>query len=724
MGEEPVGELDATISLLPDGILSQIRKCKVRHDGILGQQQALEALAEDAQESIPDLPPASVRSCITSSRTYKWEQPPPKRNLQHQRVALTASQEELQEIAVDSRRIFRSSSASKELDNIQHNELLLSQEVNGGVEGELRGLQGRLRGVQSSIRQALRLKEAFDSLGLHWDCSQLDMLRSQVFEKERELEGKIKQLDTFMAEYGKYQASLSKLRAMDLQIKKRAEAVLTTPPTSPESRLLGAQILSQRIERAMCLYHEIVKKLSENKAFDDSFKEKELLQTKLYAEENDKLRKVLQNIVLESQPKEMDEKSFQEKLENSLHVLNQIKSQLQQPLLINLKMEHIQKEMDDCEAFQERVQAEMCGIKGVTVIEKQREKTSSEASDVETKLRDIEELHVQLNASIDMRTNVLNDAHENMTRYNEAVSRAMGVVAALEAIVATHRIDLDHPEESLELPRGKQEELESTITDIQSLSEKLGAISSPDAQVQLQCTLQELVSKNSALREAVKVKEAEIERCLENYKRYGNLKEKIGTDLSRMEAVLAQSMAPLPVSYKEALERLEQSKALVSNLISIKEEFMKLRQVLRHLRPTFTDNDGIGLLRIVWALWEKWLSVLEVAKEWEMWCEELKQEWKFINEEVEREAIILDNLQEELPEISKTKEAASTAELSELRECLHQYEETAEKQQLLLLLLLQRCRSAQRAPASRSSGAPEPAPAVREITAMQERCNK
>ncbi|XP_059549889.1 nesprin-2 isoform X2 [Myotis daubentonii] len=820
-----LGELVSSISLLPEGILSQIRKCKVRHDGILGQQRAAEALAEEVQDSTPnlaaggreeldsllqDLQDQCQRLVLKSTqRSQLLERKLEERStflaeigrvqlslqeketriipqvgtastgaeLEHQHVALAASQGELQEIAsglsahlqeltrlckdlsvferlflddqlksletrvsraqrfiqhkcseVEHKMQFsrefqeQTSALQKELDNIQRNELFLSQEVSEGVKGELRGLLGRLRGVQSSIRQALRLKEAFDSLGLHWDCSQLDTLQSQVFEKERELEGKIKQLDTFMAEYGRYQASLSKLRAMDLQIKERAEAVLKTPPTSPESRLLGAQILNQRIERAMCLYHEVVKKLSENKAFGDSFKEEELLHTKLFAEENDKLRKVLQNIVLESQPKEMDEKSFQEKLENSFHVLNQIKSQLQQPLLINVKIEHIQKEMDNCEAFQEQVQAEMCSIKGVTVIEKQREKTSSEASDVETKLRDIEELHVQLNASIDMRTNVLNDAHENMTRYNEAVPRALGVAAALEAFVASHRVDLDHPEESLEMPRGKQEELESTITDVQSLSEKLGAIASPAAQAQLQCTLQELVSKNSALREAVRVKEAEIERCLENYKCYGKLKEKIGTDLRRMEAVLAQSMSPLPVSYKEALERSEQSKALVSNLMSIKEEFMKLRQVLRHLRPTFTDSDGMGLLRTVWALWEKWLSLLEVAKEWEMWCEELKQEWKFVNEEVEREAIILDNLQEELPEISKTKEAASTAELSELLECLRQYEETAEKQQLLLLLLLRRCPSAQRAPAAGSST--EPAPAVQEITAMQERCNK
>lgn len=75
-------------------------------------------------------------------------------------------------------------------------------------------------------------------------------------------------------------------------------------------------------------------------------------------------------------------------------------------------------------------------------------------------------------------------------------------------------------------------------------------------------------------------------------------------------------------------------KDLVSNLTSTKEELMKLRQILRLLRLRCTENDGICLLKIVSALWEKWLSLLEAAKEWEMWCEELKQEWKFVSEEV------------------------------------------------------------------------------------------
>ncbi|XP_004370998.1 nesprin-2 [Trichechus manatus latirostris] len=821
-----LGELMHTISLLPDDIVSQIRKCKVTHDGVLEKQQMVESLAKEVKGNITHLPAhetndlnnllqdlqsqyqmlvlesaqrsqqlefkleerskffaamEKVQLSLQGNETLiipKIETTPTEAELEHQLVTLNTSQEELQEIEsvistylqeltdfykdlnvferlfladqlrnlktranrtqrfiqnrsdevkhkVNLYREFheKTSGLQKEVDNIQYNELLLNEEINQDVEEEFCNFKDRLTVIQSSILQVLKLKEVFDYMGLNWDCSQLDQLQTQVFEKQKELEEKIKQLDSFVAEHGKYQASLSKMRAMDSEIKERAEAVLKSFSTSPESSLLSAQILNQKIEKAMCLYHEIIKKLSENRAFDESFKQKEILQIKLYAEENSKLHQVLQNLVVELQPKEMDEKNFQDRLENSLHVLNQIKSQLQQPLLINLEIKCIQDEKDNCEAFQEQIQAEVVSIKAVTVIGKPREKeNSSKVSDMETKLRDFEDLQMQLNSSIVLRTNVLNDAYENMTRYNEAVTRALGIITALETILASHRVDLDNPEESLEMPCWKQEEFESAIADIQDFSEKLGAISSPEAKLQLQYTLQELISKDSAVREAAKVEEAEIERCLENYKCYRKTKEKICTNFSKMEKVLGQSMSQLPLSYKEALEHLEHSKALVSNLLSTKEELMELRQVLSHLRPMCTENDGMCLLRTVSTLWEKWLRLLEMAKEWEMWCEELKQEWKFVSEEIEREAIILDNLQEELPEISKTKEAASTEELSEFLDCLCQYEENVEKQQLLLTLLFQRIKSIQNVP--ENLGAVETVPAFQEIASMKERCIK
>lgn len=503
-----LGELTPPISLLPDDVLSQIRKCKVVHDGILDKQQVVESLVEEVKDNIPNLTAyesndlnnllqdlqnqyqmlvlkstqrsqqlelkleerskfvaiiGKVQLSLQGNETLiipKTETASTEAELKQLYVALTTSQKELQEIKsvisthlqeqtrlskdlsvferlfLDDRlknlktranrtqrfiqnkcnevehkinfyREFHEkiSALQKEFDHIQHNELLLNPEVNPDVKEELYHLKNQITGIQSSILQVLKLKEVFDCLELKWDWTQLDQIQTQVLEKERELEEKIKQLNTFVAEYDKYQASLAKLKALDLQIKKRAEPVLTMPNTPPESSLLNAQILNQRIGKAMNLYHEIIKKLRENKDFDDLFKEREIQQLKLHAEENNKLRQVLQQkVALQSQLKEMDEKDFKDKLENSLHVLNQIKSQLQQPLLINLQIEYIQNEKDNCEVFQEQVQAEMDSIKAVTVIEKQSEENSSEASDVEAKLNDIEDLYMQLNASIDSRT--------------------------------------------------------------------------------------------------------------------------------------------------------------------------------------------------------------------------------------------------------------------------------------------------------------------------------
>lgn len=501
-----LGELTPTISLLPDDILSQIRKCKVTHDGILDKQQVVESLVEEVKNNIPNLKAdesndlnhllqdlqSQYQMLVLKSteRSQQLEFKLEERNrfiaaiekvqlslqenealitpemraastemeLEQERVALTSSQKELLEaqgviaahlqeqtnvckdLSVFERlflddqlknlktranrtqrfiqnkcndvehkirfyREFHETGAAlqKEVDHIQRSDLLRNQERNEDVKEELYSLKDRITGIQSSILQALKLKEVFDSVGLNWDCSQLDQLQILVSEKEKELEEKIRQLDVFMAEHGKYQASLSQLKAMDLQIKKRAEGVLGVPHPSPESSLLSAHILEWRIEKAMCLCQEIIKKLNESKAFDDSFKEKEILRIKLYAEENDKLHKILQNGVLKSQPKEMDEKNLQDKLENYLRVLNQIKSQLEQPLLINLDIEHIQKEKENCEAFHEQVQAEMDSMNAVTLMEKQREENSSDTCDMGTKLRDIEDLHAQLNTSIDLR---------------------------------------------------------------------------------------------------------------------------------------------------------------------------------------------------------------------------------------------------------------------------------------------------------------------------------
>lgn len=72
----------------------------------------------------------------------------------------------------------------------------------------------------------------------------------------------------------------------------------------------------------------------------------------------------------------------------------------------------------------------------------------------------------------------------------------------------------------------------------------------------------------------------------------------------------------------------------MSELLSTKKELMQLRRVAGRLSGCCTQGDGVSTLRAASALWDRWLCVLEAAQEWAMWSEDLKQDWKFISEEV------------------------------------------------------------------------------------------
>jgi nesprin-2 len=86
------------------------------------------------------------------------------------------------------------------------------------------------------------------------------------------------------------------------------------------------------------------------------------------------------------------------------------------------------------------------------------------------------------------------------------------IITSLEATLLSYRVDLHNPQKTLELAHLKQEELQSSVADLRSLTETLGAISSPEAKEQLRCTLEVLAAKNSALKAGLEAQEAEEER--------------------------------------------------------------------------------------------------------------------------------------------------------------------------------------------------------------------
>ncbi|XP_039390571.1 nesprin-2 isoform X4 [Mauremys reevesii] len=620
----------------------------------------------------------------------------------------------------------RITSLHQELNDLWCDVLKLEREeilsVKAEVKDKLNVLKERTLAVQSSLLQITKYKEIFDFIRLNWDTSHHDELQTLFLEIKNKLEGKIKCFDNFVIEYDRHQALLNEIQAMTSSIKNEADILTNSPGSSTETNIISAQILCHRVQQIRYLIQEAVNQLNINEVFDVSLKEAKTQQIKRLEEDIDGLHQFFQNMIVDLQAECVNKQDFQSKLEHTLHTIKQIKSEFQQPLLVDLEMKKIQYEKMHCEGMQDRVQAEFCALKDLMGKEKEKqEETSYFIAGTEVKLDELEDLEIQLRTDIASRVNAIDEAHENVKLYTKAVQRAVDLLAEYEARILSAKVDLGSLEESCQILHWKQEEFESAKADIEDLTSKVENIIKPRAKPQLKNTLSELVTKNSILREKAQRKRTDLQRCFEKYKSYTKIKEKVCANLNELEKILGQSLSQIPTSYKEALEHLEQSKVLVSNLLSAEEDLMTLRRDSRDLSMMCKGSDCM-LVRIVSALWGKWLGLLEAAKEWEINCEELKQEWKFVNEEVERQAIILDNLQEELPESPKEKEKASTDALLELLEYVDCYEENIDREQLLLLLLLHRIRSILNVPESTERKADVP---IRyEIHAMQDRCKK
>uniref|UniRef100_A0A670ZE95 Spectrin repeat containing nuclear envelope protein 2 n=1 Tax=Pseudonaja textilis TaxID=8673 RepID=A0A670ZE95_PSETE len=163
---------------------------------------------------------------------------------------------------------------------------------------------------------------------------------------------------------------------------------------------------------------------------------------------------------------------------------------------------------------------------------------------------------------------------------------------------------------------------------------------------------------------------------------------------------------------------------LTAKNLTIKEQSQKRNSYIQRrdsqaLSLMCKENDGGLIVPIVSMLWLKWLCLFNITKEWEGKCEEQNQEWKSVSEELERETIILDSLQEELPESVQDKQQATKEELEEFLESASNYIENLDTEKLLLRLILCRLRYILSVPGS-SSGK-ESLPIICEIQNMQQR---
>ncbi|XP_065605086.1 nesprin-2 isoform X2 [Cyrtonyx montezumae] len=614
-------------------------------------------------------------------------------------------------------------SLQQDLSDLQHSELKLEEELKGAtqeVKNKCKALKEKVLSFQSNLSQIMKFKEIFECIGLNWDSLQLDELhelQTQFFKIKKKIKGKITHLGNVIRECEKFNALLNGIRTMTSAVRKEANILNDRSKSSPAENLVSAQILLQTIEQILNLIQEVTNQINKNEVFDMLFKESKRQEVKSMEKDVEELSQFLQNLV--SSLQHVNKEDIHTVAEHLSQAIRHIQLELQQPLLVDMKM--MQYEKMQWESIQNMMAAEFSAIK--CIMEKERESQEEKSLDagLETKLRTLEDHEVQLMTDIAARVSALEEACKAGELYTKAVERAAEFLEDCEAQVHSAAVLLSSSEDTYQTPQWKQEEFDSAKADIEKLYFKLKHLVKPEDKICLENTLRELVNKSLALKEKIQRSEADKQRYLEKYKSYSKCKDKVHDDLNKLGKMLGQSLSKIPVSYKEALEHLQECKILVSNIDSAEDDLVKLRQVSGELMRLCKGSDR-ALGRIVTALWENWLGLLEAAKELEINCEELKQEWKFINEELEREAIILDKLQEEQPESLKEKEKATREELVELLDSLYAFEENINRQQLLLLLLLHRIRNILNT--SENTEAETALPALCEIKAMQDRCEK
>uniref|UniRef100_A0A672UDX3 Spectrin repeat containing nuclear envelope protein 2 n=1 Tax=Strigops habroptila TaxID=2489341 RepID=A0A672UDX3_STRHB len=584
--------------------------------------------------------------------------------------------------------------------NVEEDKLLGAQLE---VKDKCKALQEKVIAFQSNLSQIMKYKEIFECVGLKWDSLQLDELQTNFLKIKNKIKGKIIHFDNVVREYDKIQALLNEIQTVISTVRKEANILNDSSSSSPAENLISAQILFQTVQQILCLIQEAANQINKNEVFDTPFKESKRKEIKSLEKDVEELNQFLQNLVSGLQC--VNKEDSQNEAEHLFHIVKHIQLELQQPLLVDIKT--MQYEKIRWEAIQDMIQAKFSAIKCIMEKEREKQEEKSLAAGIDTKLETLQDHEIQLKTDIAAHTGEL---------YTKAVQRAARLLEDYEAQVQSATPELRGSEAICQTPQWEPEEFNAAKADIENLYSKLKNLVKPEDKTCLENALTELINKSSALRKKAQRKEAD--EYLEKYESYTKTKDKVCDNLDKLEKMLGQSLSQSPMSYKEALDHLEESKILVSNIESAEDDLVKLRQVSGELMRLCRSDRALG--RIVTVLWENWLGLLEMAKGLEINCEELKQEWKFINEELERETIILDKLQEEQPEGLKEKEKATREELVELLDFVNSFEENINQQQLLLLLLLHRIRNILNT--SENTEAEAALPALCEIKAMQDRC--
>ncbi|CAH2328699.1 nesprin-2 isoform X2 [Pelobates cultripes] len=569
------------------------------------------------------------------------------------------------------------------------------------IENQLQVVQNATPLPSNHWSQINRYKDLFKESGLDWDSSTVDNFQEHSKSIAASVEDQVSLPGT---ELIAYQKMLEKIQIMISIVQREATVI------GRNFNLIHLHVLLQKVKKIAILIEEAVSILNEKMSPDQPVVHIEKQKMKTFGECMDRLHQSLTQLKNESQVKQSKE-NIQCRLKSVLSSLKKVDTELQEPIFIELDIPKIEAELLRLEAINEIVKLELHDLRSTLELE-----SKDDLKDDVHELNDIEN-RIETNVSQHIKT--YNKSREALQKLQDANSKAAEQFRKSSEL---HRC----PVNLSTLERGAEssdfgvnaDDLRLTAAEIEKQSEQLKSHCTPDTKENLEKILCEISSNMSHLLDLYEKKKSALTSCQEKYQTFIEMRMKMNDDLEGIGTSLRDLCSQRPMSYKAAWMQWEKSKELVSKIHSYEEELLKLKRLSRELGSKCSENDYALLDKMVATQWNKWLYWLGVAQDWELYCEDLKQEWKRISEEIEREMILLDHFQEEVPD--RTGKEQSTAQLQDSLLELKRFDENLKMQQLQLSLLL--CRIHNILCTSESSEEIEPNPIIKEIQSMKNKC--
>ncbi|XP_063803313.1 nesprin-2 isoform X2 [Pseudophryne corroboree] len=570
-----------------------------------------------------------------------------------------------------------------------------AKRVGEDFEKKLQVSQNAISSSQDHLAEILRYKNVFEDNGLYWDGLAVDNLQNKCLNltKDAETSGHFVHFGRVEEHYGEL---IEKIKAMICSVQKEAVWIGTN------FDIIDAQVVCKKIKKISILTTKAICLLHEKPGADEESLKHEEKTIRSLAENMDQLHQSLQQVITDCDTRDT---SAQYRLKQTLKHLRKIDRDINEQCVIELDIYKAEEELLRLEALHEICKSELNGIRSISA--------QGTTEDLQKELSEIECIGKETEKNIAQRINTAEKTCSCLQDFQQAITNVAELFTQHGRKLQVDPLDLNNVEYQTRVLISKQEELNLAVAEIHTIAKQLKSVCNPHDQQQLDDILKDVTSKNNLLMEMLERKRTALIRYHEKYYLFRGKKQKIREDLEEIEAIIRDSLSQKPTSYKAALVQWEKSKNLVTQIQSSEEQLLILQQASRDL--TTSSEDDVPLTdKMMESLWDKWLYLLGVCRDWELYCDELKQEWKLINDLMEMEMILLDNCQEEILDKPETKQrtAQLLCSIAEIR----RFEESVRMQQLQLSLL--RCRIQNILGAAEADAVP----VIQEIQSMEDKC--